>query len=261
MGSIAFQQPVEAPFQESEYNEPKSNHLKAELPLQESSYNVPPAAYPKASKAPIPSSAVEIKKIVERSVDGLNYILEKQNYEGLSDLMALTYWRDHLGLLNTGMTTLYGPAEVISFIQQNGGKCNIKRFALEAGKEATIANLDPKGTVKCLQAYITFETEDGNGRGVMRLVQDVEIGDEWRIYTVFTTLNELKAHPWMTGYTRPYHAMSPEIFPEGMNWKEAREEQRDFKHDEPTVLIVGKCLTRLAGRIELIGAQVLDTVV
>ena len=243
MSSIEVQQPVEAPFQGSEYNAPKPKTLKAEPALQESSNDVPPARYPKASTALIPSSATEINEIAEKAIESLNYVLEKESYEVLSDLMASTsYWRDHLGLSNTKMTTLYGPAEVVSFIQHNGEKCNIETFGLEPGKEATIVNLDPKGTVKCLQAWISFETGQGNGKGVMRLVQDVENGDEWRIYTLFTTLHELKDYPWMNGYTRPFHAMSPEIFPEGMNWKEAREEQRDFVRGEPAVLIVGKCM-------------------
>lgn len=75
----------------------------------------------------------------------------------------------------------------------------------------------------------------------MRLIRDVENGDQWRIYTLFTTLYELKGFPFMNGHTRPLHAMNPDLFPEGMSWAEAREQQRGFvRGPGPTVLIVGK---------------------
>lgn len=226
MGSIAIEPPTEP-------------HLK------DTSFNVPIASYPKASATPLPSSAEHIREIVTEFIDNLNSLLEMREYGLFSTLMASTsYWRDHLGLSNTKFLTLFGAKEIIAFIESNGKECNITKFALEHGKDLVVGNVDPKGTIKCLQAQVTFETEHGLGRGVMRLLRDVESNDEWRIFTMFTSLYDLKKTPFMTGDTRPEHA-KPDGVPETLNWQEYRAEKKEFLNEDPAVLIVGKFPSQL----------------
>jgi hypothetical protein len=86
--------------------------------------------------------------------------------------------------------------------------------------------------------YITFQNKIGNGRGIMRLIQDVENGDEWRIYTMFTTLRDLTDTPFLTGSKRPFHAV-PEAAG-NLSWGEYHERQKHFIDQEPAVLIVGE---------------------
>lgn len=158
----------------------------------------------------------------------------------MSSLFGSTsYWRDHLGLSDTKYTTLVGAKKIIAYIKNNGTDCNIKSFALENGKEPQVGAIDPRGTVKCLQAFITFETKTGNGRGIITLLQDVENADEWRIFNLFTTLWEWKDFPAATGDTRPYSG-KPASAPATMSWREYRDMKRDFLDEEPTVLIVGE---------------------
>jgi hypothetical protein len=205
--------------------------------LSESSYDVPIASYPKPSTAPLPTTSTEIQEIASKCIKNLNSMLVQKNYSYLSSLMTSTsYWRDHLCLSPTRFSTLHGPKEVLALLHPTS---NINTFSLDLTKVPEISSLDPNGKIKCLQAFIVFETKTGSGRGVVRLLQDVENADEWRIYTMFTTLTDLKETPFLTGETRPFHAVPDEV-PGTMNWKEYRERKREFLDEEPVVLIVGK---------------------
>jgi hypothetical protein len=199
MGSIATPHPIVEPH------------------LSESSYDVPIASYPQAGTASLPTSSTEIHEIASKYIQNLNSMLAQKNYSLLSSLMTSTsYWRDHLCLSPTKFSTLHGPKEVLALLHPTS---NITSFSLDPTKVPEITNLDPNGKIKCLQGFIVFETKTGSGRGVVRLLQDVENGDEWRIYTMFTTLADLKETPFLTGETRPFHAVPDEV-PGTMNWKE-----------------------------------------
>jgi hypothetical protein len=72
----------------------------------------------------------------------------------------------------------------------------------------------------------------------MRLIQDVESGDEWRIYTMFTTLRDLTDTPFLTGIKRPFHAVPDDAG--DMSWGRYSERKKNFIGKEPAVLIVGE---------------------
>ncbi len=235
MGSIAM--PLEEP------------HLK------ETTFDVPLASYPKPSSLPLPSSLEEIKEIVGKSIHELNSILQSREYSCLATIFASTsYWRDHLGLSKTKFSTLNGPEEIIALIKTDGKECNITSLKVSGTPE--VASIDPKGTVKCLMSFITFETQAGSGRGIVRLIRDVENADEWRIYVIFTTLSDLKATPFLTGQERPENA-KPDDAPENENWLEWWQRKREFLDEEPTVVIVGAGHSGLmmAARLKMLGVS------
>jgi hypothetical protein len=210
-----------------------------EPPLKESSFELPAASYPLPSAAPLPQSDAELDGIARSCIDSLNSMLDIKDYSQLISLMASTsYWRDHLCLSNTKFSTLSGAKEIISFIKKPGKQCNIKSFAL-GDKKPGIANVDPIGKIKCILVHITLQNKIGNGRGIMRLIQDVENGDEWRIYTMFTTLRDLTDTPFLTGSKRPFHA-APEAAG-NLSWGEYHERKKNFIDQEPAVLVVGEC--------------------
>jgi hypothetical protein len=156
--------------------------------LSQSSFDVTTAEYPKVSAARFPQSPTEISEIVATKLSELNNLCGSKDYSLLSSLFGSTsYWGDHLGLSDTKYTTLVGAKKIIAYIQNNGTDCNIKSFALEKGKEPQVGAIDPRGTTKCLQAFITFESKTGNGRGIITLLQDVENADEWKVFNLFTT--------------------------------------------------------------------------
>ncbi|KAK0107987.1 hypothetical protein ONS96_003765 [Cadophora gregata f. sp. sojae] len=233
-----------------------------ELHLKDTSFDIPTAPYPKVSNLPLPTSSEEIQGIVEQSITALNSTFQSRDYAAFHNLMAKTsYWRDHLGFSPTRFSTLYGADQVISLINSegkaNGNKSNITSISLTSAPELT--NLDPRGTVKCIFSTLSFTTTHGIGKGIARWIIDVESHNQWRVYTLFTTLTDLTQTPFHTGLSRPENA-KPESAPEELNWYEWRERQREFldgEDDQPTVLIVGAGHSGLmtAARLKMLGIR------
>src|SRR4051812_27064027 len=83
------------------------------------------------------------------------------------------------------------------------------------------------------ESWISFETEVGRGYGLMRL-------QSGQIWTLLTTIVELKHHEEKAGFTRPLGARHG-VNPGAKTWKELRNdetEQLGFK-TQPYVLIIG----------------------
>jgi hypothetical protein len=221
MGSIAVPVPVRAASSEE-------------------SFEISPASYPKASTAPLPEYPEDIKRIASQGINALNDLLDSRHYSTLHSLLhtSRAYWRDHLGLCTTKLSTLVGATEIVNFIHDNGPICPIQNFTLEENKHPEMGKVDPPGMIKTVQAFITFETATGLGRGLISWVQDVDDGDLWKIFTIYTVLSDLKDSPFATGFTRPKYA-NPQDVNGTKNWKVFREENLDFEDAEPTVLIVG----------------------
>ncbi|KAG4436068.1 hypothetical protein IFR05_008458 [Cadophora sp. M221] len=235
-------------------------HPVEELHLKETSFPIPTAPYPRPSSAPPPVTPSEIQAVVDKSIAALNATLHSGSLASLSSLMAKTsYWRDHLGLSPTKLSTLNGAEEIVSLIGSSGldgGKSNITSLILTS--QPSLTNLDPKGSVKCIMAPLSFTTLHGSGEGIIRWIQDAENNDEWRIYTLFTSLSNLSATPFLTGRQRPQNA-KPDSAPRGTNWFDWRQQQREFVNEEPTVLIIGAGHSglMLAARLKMLGVSAL----
>lgn len=92
-----------------------------------------------------------------------------------------------------------------------------------------------RGGRKVVEALIDFETADGQGEGVVRLVPH---GDGARAYTVMTALRGLKARPERIGENRPNNSDLGAAFGKP-NWLDQRKREVAYEDREPTVLIVG----------------------
>lgn len=66
--------------------------------------------------------------------------------------------------------------------------------------EARNGSIGPLPTVS---SFLKVETDVGTGGGVVNLVFDEE-SKEWKVFTLFTFLNELKGHEERTGEKRAY---------------------------------------------------------
>jgi len=75
-----------------------------------------------------------------------------------------------LALAGTKFSALAGLEEILDFISSNGEECAIQKFALESGKDVAVGGTNPLKTIKCIQAFITFETVSVTGRGVINWV-------------------------------------------------------------------------------------------
>ena len=89
-----------------------------------------------------------------------------------------------------------------------------------------------------ISSLFHFETRIGRGSGVLRLTQ--EKAGEWKAYSVYTTLQELKGFEEPLGTKRPYGTI--ESMPGGFSggtWAERRQRKLDFLDEEPQVLVIG----------------------
>ncbi|KAJ0109390.1 hypothetical protein J7T55_000315 [Diaporthe amygdali] len=161
----------------------------------------------------------------------------KEAAEGVASLFSdgECYWRDHLAL-SWDLRTLKGKESIVEYLQDNS---NLTKVAVDASSEwrqPTLTALNPEQTSKGILFYITFTTKLGSGRGVVRLLEDGT--GSWKIWTFFTTLEELK------GFEEPVGPRRPNGVQHGYNrgrknWLDRRNEEGDFKDRDPDVLIIG----------------------
>jgi putative flavoprotein involved in K+ transport len=133
------------------------------------------------------------------------------------------YWRD-LVSLTWNIRTQEGPQAIRAMLQAQLAQVQPSRFTLEG--EATEAD-------GVIEAWFTFETAVGRGRGHLRL----QGGKAW---TLLTTLVELKGHEEPLGADRP-RGVEHGAWRGRKTWKEKREiEEHTLGYTEqPYVLIVG----------------------
>ncbi|KUI62401.1 putative indole-3-pyruvate monooxygenase YUCCA10 [Cytospora mali] len=161
----------------------------------------------------------------------------KEAAEGVASLFLddECYWRDHLAL-SWDLKTIKGKEEVLSFLQDN---LNLTHVSVDTSTEWRSPRFTPfnvEQTSKGILFYITIGTKVGSGHGVVRLVQDGK--GEWKIWTFFTALEELKGFEEpigprrVTGAQHGYHRGRK-------NWTDRRNEEMNFIDREPDVLVIG----------------------
>lgn len=89
----------------------------------------------------------------------------------------------------------------------------------------------PFPDVTWLRLHFDFKTALGPASGVARVVYD-ERAAQWKIYTLYTLLEEIEGHPQRVGANRPYGKHNDK---ETYDQKRARESE--FADKDPEVLI------------------------
>ena len=154
------------------------------------------------------------------------------------------YWRDHL-CLSWDLRTMKGRSNIEAFLEAG---CDMINIELDQGshiRDPQITSLDTAGHFRCLQLFVKVQTKVGKGRGVMRAVLEPDPGSAtegtWKIYTLFTSLAELRGSPELTGPRRPRGA---ERIEKGdlRNWGKKMGQHTTSEDYSPTVLIVGKSI-------------------
>ena len=136
-----------------------------------------------------------------------------------------SYWRD-LVTFTWNLKTVEGPSGVEDMLKHQLATTKPTNWQLAEGEVPT-----EEGGVTT--AWITFETEVARGYGLVRL-------KDGKIWTLLTTMAELKGHEEPKGFARPLGAKHGA----GKNrttWKEEREaEERELGYTkQPYCLIVG----------------------
>ena len=160
--------------------------------------------------------------------------LERGDAGGVAALFhAESYWRD-LVAFTWNITTTEGPDDIAAMIEATGAAAS-GGAATGGAVAATAVRLDgePSEVDGVVEAWFTFETAAGGGRGCVRL-------RDGRCWTLFTTLQELKGFEEEQGPSRPLGVELGAV-KNRVTWHErrGREEAELGYATQPYVVIVG----------------------
>lgn len=201
------------------------------------SHHLTPFDWPK----PADLAGVDPEQVAITWVSSFNDLVSSKESDVSSFFLKDSYWRDLL-CLTWDFHTLHGPDKITSLVQDNPKQWRIKSLSLDRssdiGKPA-VRPVDVAGIVKGVQSFLNVETDVGRGKGVVRLLPDADDGGKWKVFSLFTTLQELTGFEESIGKRRPT-GVEHGPYVHRKNWKEQREAEVDFEGErEPAVLIIG----------------------
>ncbi len=142
------------------------------------------------------------------------------------------HWRDVLAF-TWRIGTATGAAAIEAALAPTLVRTVPRDFQIPAGRSAP--RRVKRAGVDCIEAIFEFDTAFGRANGVVRLVEE---DGEWRIWTLLTTLEELRGYP----DGRPRAMSDAEKFSRdfgGENWLDQRRKVLAYADRDPAVLIVG----------------------
>ncbi|MGY3618716.1 flavin-containing monooxygenase [Bradyrhizobium sp. USDA 10063] len=146
-----------------------------------------------------------------------------------------SFWRDVLAL-SWNIQTSEGADAIIAELKRHAGRAAPRRFAIDPDRRAP-RKVTRAGT-NAIEAMFKFETADGRGSGIVRLIPDPTDGNTLKAWTLLTELGELKGFEEQLGVNRPRGNAYSRDF-RGPNWLDLRKASTDYADRDPTVLVVG----------------------
>ena len=149
--------------------------------------------------------------------------------------LSQSYWRDVLALTGN-IQTLCGAETISDAISKRSKDVGLSNIQL------ALADIPPRQVTRVgtetIEAFFTFETSIGHGRGIVRLCPDSVDGGRCKAWTFLTALEELNGHEEATGANRPTGRSYLRDF-HGPNWLDQRREAVAYKEHDPVALVVG----------------------
>jgi cation diffusion facilitator CzcD-associated flavoprotein CzcO len=185
---------------------------------------------------------------VQTWLHALATALAKSDHSALRELFLTDgYWRDHLAL-TWDFRTFAGPDLIVAELIGAAGRRHVSCISAEDGA-CKIFDHRTRGTTA--ESSFTFETDIASCRGHLRLIRDGDSG-QWRAWTFFTSMEELKGFEERAGSRRPRLSKS-----HGYANAPAGGRPREL---DPQVLVVGAGHAGLTIAARL-GALAVDTLV
>jgi len=214
--------------------------------VETGSVNLPVGSFPSDCDE-ITVSPEEASKITQEWLTSFNACIKKGDFDTLVHTLFVSdepYWRDHL-TLSWDFHTLHTASKIAAFLNQDQRGKQLTKLSLNATNpnEPRLApheeEIDDVGAIKGIEAFLAVETKTGRGRGMLRLVKQK---GEWKCFTLFTTLTELKGFEEPIGERRA-NGVQHGADPKRRNWAEKRQAEIQWQDEEPAVIVMGK-LTR-----------------
>jgi cation diffusion facilitator CzcD-associated flavoprotein CzcO len=183
-----------------------------------------------------------LDKTDDISIAAENWLAQFEDALAKSDIALLktlfhpeSYWRDVLAL-SWKLQTINSADAILR---------ELKACAISAAPNAF--QIDPDRTAprrvmragtNAIEAIFKFETAQGRGSGILRLIPDAGDGNRLKAWTLLTALDELKGFEEQQGRARPRgHAYSRDF--RGPNWLDLRKAAAEYANRDPDVLVVG----------------------
>jgi cation diffusion facilitator CzcD-associated flavoprotein CzcO len=146
-----------------------------------------------------------------------------------------SFWRDVLAL-SWNIQTLNGADPILHELKARAASAAPRDFKI-APDRAAPRRVTRAGT-GAIEAIFKFETAQGRGSGILRLVPDVDDGNKLKAWTLLTALDELKGFEEQLGSARPRGQSYSRDF-RGPNWLDLRQASIAYADHDPAVLVVG----------------------
>src|ERR1700735_3158547 len=178
----------------------------------------------------------DIAASVENWLAEFEHALERADDSALRPLFhSDSYWRDALAL-SWNLQTLNGRDAIVSEFPALAARRAPCRFAIDPERAAP-RRVKRAGT-ETIEVIFKFETNQGRGHGIVRLIPDIHDGDGLKAWTLLTALEELKGFEERIGTARPRGQSYSRDF-RGPNWLDQRQASLAYADRDPTVLVVG----------------------
>jgi putative flavoprotein involved in K+ transport len=146
-----------------------------------------------------------------------------------------SHWRDVLAL-SWNIQTINGADAILSELKAHAGHAKPADFAIDPDRAAP-RKVTRAGT-STIEAIFKFETAQGRGNGILRLIPDGDDGGILKAWTLLTALEELKGFEEQLGIARPRGQAYSRDF-RGPNWLDLRKAATEYADRDPAVLVIG----------------------
>jgi putative flavoprotein involved in K+ transport len=145
-----------------------------------------------------------------------------------------SHWRDVLAL-TWHIRTVNGVEVILRELKAQAGRAHPTGFRTDPHRTAP-RHVTRAGT-EAIEAIFRFETAEGRGSGVVRLIPDAADG-HMKAWTLLTALDEIKGFEEQVSRSRAKGESYPRYF-RGPNWLDLRKSAAAYVERDPVVLVVG----------------------
>jgi cation diffusion facilitator CzcD-associated flavoprotein CzcO len=146
-----------------------------------------------------------------------------------------SHWRDVLAL-SWNIQTINGAEAILNALKADAGRAAPSGFRIDPDRAAP-RKVTRAGT-STIEAIFKFETAQGRGNGILRLIPDAGDGNRPKAWTLLTALDELKGFEEQLGTSRPRGEAYSRDF-RGPNWLDLRKAAAEYADRDPAVLVIG----------------------
>src|ERR1700693_3474839 len=146
-----------------------------------------------------------------------------------------SYWRDVLAL-SWNLQTINGADAILRALKAHAGRAQPAGFRIDPDRAAPRQVM--RAGTDCIEAIFGFETAQGRGNGILRLIPDAGDGNRLKAWTLLTALDELKVFEEQLGASRPRGQSYSRDF-RGPNWLDLRKAATEYADRDPAMLVVG----------------------